>query len=275
MLKRLLLSLGVCCLLATSVAAQSADPADQNDVINTDNPSLTNGSHCVGTGTVQVESGLYYVSSIQNPPERGPRGRTNPSASQDSQDQIGIPTLFRFGLSPDFELRLGGDIPQYQGSAAGYADVNLAFKYRLVDNPEGLSFAVLAGVDLPTGSQAFRGVGVTPSVDFIVDTPLGEDNFLVFNYALALDQDSEGAPHYLDHFVGAALSHSFSDEWGAYVELSAIGPGQPTGGIFQTIADAGVSYTVNQDWVLNLAVFRGLTNAGMNWGGYVGYGAKW
>lgn len=274
MLKKWLLALGIILALSASAAAQTtgADGDDDDDVINTDSPSLTNSAHCVGTGTVQVESGMYYLSSLANPPTRGPRGRDEGGGSV--ADQYAVPYLFRIGTSDDFELRFSGDLVQVQGPELGISDLTVGFKWRLLDDPEGWSFAIMGNVEAPTGSGSFRGVAFAPGLTLITDRPLGEDTSLVLNASATLDREDVNGPSYIDWFAGACVTQQLTDEWSGYLELSTLGPDQATNGVFQTIADAGLSWTINKDFVFNMAVFRGLSNTGANWGGYVGYGAK-
>lgn len=268
MLKHWLLAFGIALSLAAS--AQDADARD--DVINTDSPSLTNSCHVVGEGTVQIESGLYYLSTLANPPTRGPRGRDEGGTS--IADQYAVPYLFRVGVTDDWELRFSGDFVQVQGRELGTSDIAVGFKYRILDNPDDWSFAVLATVDAPMGSGSFRGIIFTPGITLITDRPLDDETSLVLNASATLDKEDVNGPLYIDYFAGACVSRQLNDEWGGYLELSTLGPDQAIGGTFQTILDAGLSYTANPDWVLNLAVFKGLSNTGMNWGGYIGYGAK-
>jgi len=271
MLKQWLLAAGLIFSLAAGAGAQETAAPD-DDVINTDSPSLTNSCHIVGDGTVQIESGLYYLSTLANPPTRGPRGRDQ--GGTNTADQYAVPYLFRVGLSDEFELRFNGDFVEVQGHELGTSDIAVGFKYRVLDNPEGWSFAILGNVDAPMGSGSFRGVIFSPGLTLITDRPLDEDTSLVLNASVTLDQEDALGPLYLDYFAGACVSRQFNDEWGGYLELSTLGPDQARNGTFQTIIDAGLSYTVNKDFVFNMAVFRGLSNTGMNWGGYVGYGAK-
>jgi hypothetical protein len=51
------------------------------------------------------------------------------------------------------------------------------------------------------------------------------------------------------------------------------GPGT-LGGPLETTLDGGLSIFMTDDFVVNLAVFRGLSNTGLNWGGTVGFGAR-
>src|SRR5258708_16087739 len=90
---RLLASLAAGLVLgaASSAAAQTAGVPAAEDYINPDRPGIADGSNVVGTGRFQVETGFQ-------------REFRHDGASHERT--LFIPTLLRFGLSQDWELRV-------------------------------------------------------------------------------------------------------------------------------------------------------------------------
>ena len=103
-----------------SVEATGATPRP----IDPDRPDVTNGTHIVDTGLLQVEMGGLFT-----------RGN---GATRD----VGTPVTFRLGATNWLELRFGGDglldSSDSFGSRTGLGNVQLGAKLRLWADPGGL-----------------------------------------------------------------------------------------------------------------------------------------
>src|SRR5215475_16125543 len=92
--------------------------------IDPDRPDVTNGTHIVDTGLLQVEFGGVF-------------SRSNATAQN-----LGTPVTFRFGATDWLELRFGGDgflqSTDLAGRQAGMGNTQLGAKLRLWADPGGL-----------------------------------------------------------------------------------------------------------------------------------------
>ena len=134
--------------------------ADDGDAIVTDRPDFVESSDVVGRGRLQVETGVSHERSRM----LGVRERS-----------LATPTLLRIGLRDDWELRLESDgrtVLKTQDEPGaptrrqtGYADVSLGIKWHMQDGAGTRpSVGWLLHADIDSGSAAFRGNGVRPSL---------------------------------------------------------------------------------------------------------------
>jgi hypothetical protein len=84
-----------------------------DDLINADRPGIADGSTTVGAHTFQIEIGA----------ERDDRS---------TDHDVLVPTLLRYGLSSNFELRIESSVYQ---RIEGWAPVSLGAKYHFEDKP--------------------------------------------------------------------------------------------------------------------------------------------
>src|SRR5436190_13019842 len=102
-------------LIATSAAAQ--------EVVEPDRPDVTNGTHIVDTGLLQIEIGGLYTHAASR------------------QHALGSPVTARAGLTEWFEARIGTDgvLSQSDGGsrATGIGNVQIGGKLRLWGDPGG------------------------------------------------------------------------------------------------------------------------------------------
>src|SRR5215471_14767856 len=109
--------------------------------IDPDRPDVTNGTHIVDTGLLQVEIGGLF------------------SRSNDASHDVGTPVTFRFGATEWLELRLGGDgfleSTTLDRRQTGMGNLQVGAKLRLWSDPGGLPVvSILPAMNLPTASAA-------------------------------------------------------------------------------------------------------------------------
>jgi hypothetical protein len=244
-----------CAWLLAGILALPAAHAD-DDTINPDRPDVANSSQVVGPRRVQLEAGLEW--DRQRDPDVHVRTLTTP-------------TLLRIGLSDALELRVeteGRTLAHASDPAtgrhtvdAGWAESAVGVKWHLADQDGARpSVGLIAEVALPTGSKALRGTGFRPSLSLPAEWDLGNDWSLALMPGVGRDSDegnSAGA-HYAYGVFGAALGKAFGERLHGFVELAAPRIARAAHGGTQTVADAGVSWLVNRDCMLDVMVVHGL-----------------
>ncbi len=120
--------------------AQPPSPPAQPITIDPDRPDVTNGTHIVDTGLLQIEVGGQY---------------TRTSSSERS---FGTPFTARVGVFEWLEARIGTDGWLLQadegGRAAGMGNLQVGAKMRLWADPGGVPvLSILAWVNVPTASS--------------------------------------------------------------------------------------------------------------------------
>ena len=149
-------------LLAVAMAAPAL--AD-DDAIATDRPDFVESSDVVGKGRVQLETSVAW--------ERDRAGAVKTRLAS-------TPTLLRIGTGEDWELRfetdgrlrLRTDEAGVTTRQNGWSDLSVGVKWHQRDGNEeagtpGLGW--LLHVDVDSGSGAFRGQGLRPSLRFVAE----------------------------------------------------------------------------------------------------------
>lgn len=241
-------------LLPALLAFAVAGPARADDEpIATDRPDFVESSDVVGKGRVQIETSLAW--------ERDRQGGVKARLSS-------TPTLVRVGISEDWELRLETDGRlRLKAEAAGittrergWSDLSLGAKWHQRDGNEdtgtpGLGW--LFHLDADTGSGAFRGQGLRPSVRMVAEWEFAGGWSLGVMPGVFRDRDEDGR-HFTGGILAAVLGKSLNDRTRVFVELSGeqLAPARHGGNV--TTLDAGVAYLVTKDVQLDAAMSRGL-----------------
>ena len=172
-----------------------ASPAGAQIV--TDRPDFVESSATVGAGTVQIEGSVAYA-------------RDGDMAAWTT------PTLVRIGAGDRFELRAESDLLVHErtdgASASGIADLSVGVKAAVADG-----FGLLGHLDLPTGSEEWRGEGVRPSLRAVVERKLPHDFGLGVMPGVFVDEDAEG--RYAAGLLGIVIGKGWSDRLRSFVEL--------------------------------------------------------
>lgn len=147
--------LSVTCLASLALLTPLQSAAAVDDAIIPDRPNFVDSTNVVGRHQWQIEMG----AQAERDKVDGARGRT-----------YSMPTLLRYGVGDVLELRLETDGRTVEhagddGNPAGYADSALGLKWHVRDAASGgPSVGLVLQADLPTGSPAWRGQGVRPSL---------------------------------------------------------------------------------------------------------------
>lgn len=245
------LPLALCCAVAAA--------SDDGGSIATDRPDFVESSNVVGPGRLQIEAGLAWE-------RRGSRAGAHERGTA-------TPTLLRLGVATDWELRLESDgrvtRRARDGAMAptiterGYADASLGLKWHAADaGGEGQalrpSVALLLHADLDTGTAAFRGVGVRPSLRAVAEWELPDGYSMGVMPGVALERADSGRRHAVGIF-GIVLGKAFTPRWRGFVELAAPSIQRRRHGGTVATLDIGAAFLWTPQVQLDAVVQRGVT----------------
>ncbi|HEY2151181.1 MAG TPA: transporter [Vicinamibacterales bacterium] len=263
----------VCLCLATLAATAAAQPVNQPPIqppapppipptegIDPDRPDVTNSTHIVDVGLLQIEVGGLY---------------TRPAAGQHS---FGTPFTARVGVFEWLEARVGTDglLLQQDGTGLveGVGNLQIGAKLRLWADPGGVPvLGILPTINIPTASTD-KGLGsgaADYTVAILTGTDIGRRWHVDVNYGVGAIGVAPGLPHFFQQLVSISTSVAASDNWNPYVETfwfsrdsTDVGAtvALDTGAIYEIGArfalDGGVQFGLNHNTPV-FAAFGGLT----------------
>ncbi|MBC3872526.1 transporter [Undibacterium flavidum] len=225
---------------------------DSDDVISSDRPGFVESSKVMGRGRFQFESGL---------------GLTNNNQQGVRETSTSLPFLLRYGSADTWELRLESDgwtqvrtrqADQSVSRQHGYTDLNLGLKWHMQDGDETkaqAAIAWLAGLDLTTGSAAFRGAAATPSVRMVAEWELPQDFSFAIMPGISWERNDTGK-RFSKGILGLTLGHALNEHWNAYVELSGEQLAAKHNGGSVVSYGAGVSCIVTRDVQIDFSMAK-------------------
>jgi len=227
--------------------------AQLNAQIVTDRPDQTESSSTVGSGNLQLESGLLIGFEGED---------------QNSNRQILAPTnLFRYGITESVELRLLSQFETFKNndvSFQGISDLEIGTKIQILKNEEQTTeIAFLTHLIIPSGTKELTsdkaGSISKLSISHVINEKMGIGYNLGYNYF------GEGKG---DLTYSLAFGISVNDKVGIYVE-----PYGELAELEEHISnfDAGVTYLANENLQFDLSFGSGI-NKRMN---YISVGFSW
>jgi hypothetical protein len=240
-------------LLWAAPSFAQADPG-----IEPDRPDVTNGTHIVPAGLVQIEFGGMYT--------------------RDTPEQTGgtSPFTIRIGLADWLEARFGADgIATQNGPDAtgtGFGNVQLGAKLRLWADPGGAPvLSILPSINLPTGDSS-KGLG-SGDTDYTIALLTGTDIYrrghIDINYGIGAIGAGQGRRHYVQHLISASLSEAVTDRWNPYVELFWFSR-TDIDASSETAIDTGVIYELGAHLALDGGVQFGVAGPASDFGVFGG-----
>ncbi|VXB00696.1 transporter [Massilia sp. 9I] len=233
--------------------ALCATPAvHAQDTIATDRPDFVESSNVVGKARLQVETSLLLERDHSGPL----RART-----------VATPTLLRYGVGETIELRVetDGRIDQrlteggLRAKDSGYADTSLGLKWHVMDDSGSLpSVGVLLHADLDSGSRAFRGQGVRPSLRVVGEWELPADYSLGVMPGVGVERDDSGRYRY--GILGVVLGKSFNERLRGFVEVALPQIAKGAHGGTQATFDIGGAYLLSDTVQVDAMFSRGLNS---------------
>jgi len=235
---------------ATTIEAQNAAiAAGDHDNLEPDRPDVTNGTHIVDVGLLQMEIGGVW--------SRAGLGR----------HAVGTPSTLRLGLSEWIEARVSSDgflsATDSSGTQSGIGNVQLGAKLRLWSDPGGVPvLSILPTINLPAASER-KGLG-SGQADYTVAVLTGTD-FLTrghvdVNYGVGRIGAGTGLPRFTQHLVSWSASAEVPGPVTPYVEGFWISRQDPDGGRVAAL-DGGAIYVINPRLALDGGIQFGLTDA--------------
>lgn len=244
-----------------SIACTSSIAAvNETEPISTDRPDFVESSYVVGNGRFQIETGLAVERFKQ---------------TQFKNRTTSTPTLLRLGFSDDWELRLETDgrtwfhnkdqINQTALSQRGYSDIALGTKWHWQDQLDAApSIGVLAHVDLPSGSNEFKGKGARPSLRIVYEWELPLDLSLGVEHGLLYDNTDQGK-RFASGIFGITVAKSWTDQFRTFIEFAAPQIARSAYGGTLASLDVGAAYLLTNDIQIDTTVTRGLNRRSADW----------
>jgi len=199
-----------CAALSMTAHAETVEP------IKTDRPDFVESSDVVGTGRVQVETSFM----VERNHSAGVREHTTTT-----------PTLLRIGTGEDWEIRVEADgrtisrstddLTGQRTTRRGYSDLAIGVKWHMQEE-SGIAPAIawLLHADIDTGSPAFRGTGVNPSLRMVAEWELPQGYSAGIMPGLAYQKDASGK-RFTSALFGAVIGKSWTEKFRTFVELAA------------------------------------------------------
>ena len=229
-------------------APTASAAAGQSDNLEPDRPDVTNGTHIVDVGVVQMEVGGLW--------SRGP-----------GTHSVGTPVTARVGLTDWLEARVGADgylsVTDVVGIHRGMGNVQIAAKLRLWADHGGVPvLSILPTVNLPAASES-NGLG-SGQADFTIAMLTGTDlltrGHLDINYGVGRIGAGTGLPRFTQHLVSLSVSAEVPGPATPYLEGFWFSRQDPDGGPVAAL-DAGAIYVITPRLALDGGLQVGLTDA--------------
>jgi hypothetical protein len=234
-------------LLALALLVAGTGICRAQEALEPDRPDITNGTHIVGTGLLQIEFGGLFTRAVG------------------SASAFGSPFTARIGLFDWLEARVGTDGLLIQadesGRVAGFGNTQLGAKLRLWADPGGVPvLSILPTINLPTAS-ADKGLG-SGSADYTVvlltGTDLGRHAHVDVNYGVGAIGSLGDRSRFVQHLVSLSASDAISDNWNPYLEVFWFSR-PDAGGTGMTSIDGGAIYQIGARYALDGGVQFGAT----------------
>jgi len=239
-------------LHAQAAAQGTTTDTSQCDLIDADRPGLADGSHLIGAGQIQLETGYAQ--------ERHLDGDLRSRLSNE-------PTLLRIGLSEWVEARLESSTWNHERVSApggfsttnsGFSPLFLGAKIALYDPKQSgpLQVSTIVRVAPPSGSDEFRSDRTTADIRFVADWQFAPTLSLNPNVGYGAYEGSDGT--LLNTAIGAlTLSWQPTPRWNPFIDV-AYQSREDVGGTWAMIADAGVAYIIGCDLQLDFSAGQNL-----------------
>jgi outer membrane putative beta-barrel porin/alpha-amylase len=235
-------------LAAALCVSLGAGVARAQETIEPDRPDVTNGTHIVDIGLLQVEIGGLYTHAAPG------------------QRAFGSPFTARVGLADWVEVRFGTDglLTQTDGftHVTGIGNMQLGAKLRLWADPGGVPvLSILPTVNVPTASAA-KGLG-SGSADYtlalLTGSDIGRHGHVDVNYGIGSIGVGGGDPRFVQHLVSISASAAASDNWNPYLETFWLSRQDADGGRV-TAMDAGAIYQIGARYAIDGGLQFGISH---------------
>ncbi len=220
-----------------------------SEALITDRPDATESPNTVTHKSLQVETGIYYISFEEN---------------NNKFENIGYnTTLLRYGLLNNFEVRLGWNFEESRTSIAGqqgeisntgFSPILVGMKVAIVEEKGWLpTIGLLGHVYLPyTAPKEDRPETTGVDFRFAFGHSVGEKSNISYNLGAQWGNDSPEAAY----IYTLAYGYSITDSVGFYAEIYG---DFPENGSANHYWDTGFTYLIKNNIQLDATVGRGFT----------------
>ncbi len=240
------LALGALLLVGAAVHAEPA-VANDDDPINPDRPGIADGSNVVGAGRFQIEMGIQQ----ENRKSAGTDTRT-----------LFIPTLLRFGLGKNLELRVEGNTYTWtkesspgQGAtrSKGMAPTSIGFKIHFADaiDSQRPSLGAIVRFFPRSGTGDLRTSRATGDLRIAADWDISPQWSLNPNIGIGLYED-DAQRLYTAGLAALTLTYISSKALSLFIDTGLQFP-ETKHGRTAAIIDIGAAYVIGQDLQLDFS----------------------
>jgi len=243
-------------LSLTVVLPASADDAE----LVTDRPDFTESAVVVPRGSVQLEAGATWLELDELQTLSGPEALLRWGFVRALELRIGLPDYV------DFDLPRGGD--------SDWSDSSLGIKWQLGPDDAAWGFAVIAELELPTGTVEATADTVDPGLVLSFGADLSDRWSLGVQGSAAretvvADDGDEGLGVYGGTVV---LGLGVGERTGTFLELAAFSlEGEDT----ELLIHHGWTWLVRTGLQLDAHIAAGLTDVAPDWLVGAGLSTRW
>lgn len=223
-----------CVLNCYFIEAQTSEP------IEADRPDQTETPAIVPKGMFQMETGFTYQKENSN------------------YKTFSLPSvLWKYGVNENFELRLITEFNYErfnEETQSGFSSVLVGFKTKLADE-KGIipKTSFIAHISLPNAaSTKYKTDYFAPQFRFTMQHTLSENFTLSYN----LGSEWDGFSAEPTFIYTLTTGYSISEKLGSYLEIFGFAPQNDKA---NHILDGGITYLINNNFMLDLSSGIGLT----------------
>jgi len=228
--------------------------------LETDRPDMTESCTVVGAAVWQLETGVVFQSD---------------GIDRGTAHDVSAPNmLLRVGVSSKLELRFSAEgflaesISTRAAMSSGVSDMELGFKYRLLDQERaGVDVAVIPIVSMPVGSSFFSSGSVDPTIKLTLARELPR-GFSIGGNAI-VSSITEDHARFTQTAVSASLGHALGAAWNGFWEVYGASALSRDGGR-AWLFDTGITHAFHQRLQVDVSAGRGLTHDAPDW--FIGAG---
>lgn len=246
--------------LATALLLPLAAHAE-DEPMATDRPDVVESSNVVGKGRFQIETSF----ATESDKVAGVKTTTRTT-----------PTLLRYGLTDNTELRLETDGFIRDGRDRGFADAAIGLKWHTQDGDEATgrpSVGWLFHADLDSGSRPFRGHGIRPSVRMVAEWELPDDWSVGVMPGVLRDTNDAGK-HFIAGSLAVVLGKAWTHEFRTFVEVAGHQLTSAKNGGSVITYDVGMAYLITPTMQVDTAVSLGANDRSPDRQWTVGFSIK-
>jgi hypothetical protein len=258
-------------ILALAIPLHAADksaynlfnptPRDQMREMSTDRPDTTESPYSVDAGHVQIETTLFGFAK-DGGVESYSFGETN----------------FKLGLTNRTDLQLV--VPFYERQEGGeddddgFGDLEVRWKWNLWGNDGGdTALALMPFVKAPTASHDLGNDKVEGGLIVPFAVTLTERAGLIFMVEFDIVHDDVGGGYEMDFVNSVSFGFDLTDRLGCYLEFVSVATTREDAS-WEGYADAGLTFAVNDDFVLDAGVVVGVNDAAEDFAPFVGFSVR-